>query len=761
MSETQLIGGLLDDSELREHPMAHAPVHPHAQAHAHLHPHATAKFGMPPSVAAHVFSEDHMARPTSAPPVVTHVFEAPAPVHHHHHHHHHQHTPQYDVDSAEAFRADPAYCKWYYSQNPRDPRLPPPIIRPQPHTAHAGLPSVGVHFKKDDPAAPGVVQSQFASAAAFESAYQKGLVAMIQDDFPRTPSPVYGREALSQQQQALAASAQQHLPSDPAQLAQAMQALSFQQHPAQGTPTPMAMNPMQAHPGQVPLAMMPPMSYAAAQTKMAPPMMAQPQQPGQQQGWAQARVPPGAPMMQPQQMDPQQAMGMAMQAPQYYHQAGAYPQAMMPQYGMVPMGYDGSQAPQGMYYGANPYDPQQSQHLHMHQRGMHDPSQHPQAHQHLHGSPADRPRKGGRRDRGHEDAPRTRLMEEFRSMKARRWEIQDLVGHMVEFSRDQEGSRLIQRKLESCSDAEKDLVFAEVYKEALGLMTDVFGNYVIQKLFEHGLPRHRKMLACVLKGNVLSLTLQTYGCRVIQKALEVIDEEDQTMVAGELDGHVLRCVLDQNGNHVIQKCIERIPPQNVLFIVQSFVGNVQNLAVHAYGCRVIQRILEYCEDHHEVISPILDEILDNVQVLARDQYGNYVVQHVLINGKPIYQAAIIERLRPDCMELAQHKFASNVVEKMFQYGTRDDRTAILADLLRPNADGTSALHVMMRDQYANYVVQKVIDMADDAQRRQIIEHIKPHIATLRRYTYGKHIIARIEKLTPPAGKGGPVGPPMP
>jgi len=33
--------------------------------------------------------------------------------------------------------------------------------------------------------------------------------------------------------------------------------------------------------------------------------------------------------------------------------------------------------------------------------------------------------------------------------------------------------------------------------------------------------------------------------------------------------------------------------------------------------------------------------------------------------------------------------------------------------VRPNAEGTSALHVMMRDQYANYVVQKIIDMADD------------------------------------------------
>eukprot|EP00667_Euglena_gracilis_P002597 EG_transcript_2598 len=718
---------------------------------------------MPPSVAPHVLNEDLISRPTSAPPVVTHAFEAPQPVH----------TPQYDVDSAKAFRADPAYSKWYYSQNPRDPRLPPPIVRPQPHTAHPGM-----HFKEGEEgkvhvAAPAPHAGGFSATAAAmqsfnDSAYQKGLVAMIQDDFPRTPSPVYGKEVLSHaaalaaanQAAALSLDLGPHIPNDQMQhLNQAMQALNFQhvpppQHGQHMAPLTQAQQPQHLS-NQVSS-----MPYGHPAPKLNVPQPV----PGQQPGWAPQMqpIPSTQGMMQPN----MQQVSVGAQSNQYYQhqQPPSYPPHIMQGYGAMQMPFGEAEQPQPSGYYLGGFD-QHQQHLHMHQQRQHQPMPvhqhqqhtHPHQHQHLQGSPMDKPKKGGRRDRGHDDVPRTRLMEEFRSMKARRWEIQDLVGHMVEFSRDQEGSRLIQRKLEGCSDAEKDLVFSEVYKEALGLMTDVFGNYVIQKLFEHGLPRHRKMLAGVLKGNVLSLTLQTYGCRVIQKALEVIDEDDQTMVASELDGHVLRCVLDQNGNHVIQKCIERIPPQNVIFIVQSFIGNVQNLAVHAYGCRVIQRILEYCEDHHEVISPILDEILDNVHILARDQYGNYVVQHVLINGKPIYQAAIIERLRADALELAQHKFASNVVEKMFHYGTRDDRNAFLGDLLRVNADGTSALHVMMRDQYANYVVQKIIDLADESQRRQIIDHIKPHIATLRRYTYGKHIIARIEKLNT-GGKGGGVPP---
>lgn len=49
------------------------------------------------------------------------------------------------------------------------------------------------------------------------------------------------------------------------------------------------------------------------------------------------------------------------------------------------------------------------------------------------------------------------------------------------------------------------------------LACDVFGNYVIQKLFEHGDQNQKKILANRMKGHVLSLSLQTYACRVVQK----------------------------------------------------------------------------------------------------------------------------------------------------------------------------------------------------------------------------------------------------
>lgn len=49
-------------------------------------------------------------------------------------------------------------------------------------------------------------------------------------------------------------------------------------------------------------------------------------------------------------------------------------------------------------------------------------------------------------------------------------------------SSDQYGSRFIQQKLETASVEEKDMVFHEIMPQALSLMTDVFGNYVVQKV---------------------------------------------------------------------------------------------------------------------------------------------------------------------------------------------------------------------------------------------------------------------------------------
>jgi pumilio RNA-binding family len=39
----------------------------------------------------------------------------------------------------------------------------------------------------------------------------------------------------------------------------------------------------------------------------------------------------------------------------------------------------------------------------------------------------------------------------------------------------------------------------------------------------------------------------------------------------------------------------------------------------------------------------------------------------------------------------------------------------------------------------------MIDVAEPAQRKILLQKVRPHIQSLRKFTYGKHIITKLEK----------------
>ena len=166
-------------------------------------------------------------------------------------------------------------------------------------------------------------------------------------------------------------------------------------------------------------------------------------------------------------------------------------------------------------------------------------------------------------------------------------------------------------------------------------------------------------------------------------------------LVSELEGNILRCVKDQNGNHVIQKIIECLPKEKLDFIIQSFQGQVMQLSTHPYGCRVIQRILEHCQDDH--VNSVLEvNILPNLfypgkfasfqeihrksDILIADQYGNYVIQHILEHGANPDRQRVLTSVKGRIVQLSQHKFASNVIEKCVTSSSREDRVIIINEV---------------------------------------------------------------------------------
>ncbi|KAL6999139.1 hypothetical protein U1Q18_000300 [Sarracenia purpurea var. burkii] len=74
--------------------------------------------------------------------------------------------------------------------------------------------------------------------------------------------------------------------------------------------------------------------------------------------------------------------------------------------------------------------------------------------------------------------------------------------------------------------------------------------------------------------------------------------------------------------------------------------------------------------------------------------------------------------------MSQQKFASNIVEKCLTFGGPERQ--LLVNEMFGSTDENEPLQAMMKDQFANYVVQKVLETCDDQQREPILLRVKVH-----------------------------------
>lgn len=137
------------------------------------------------------------------------------------------------------------------------------------------------------------------------------------------------------------------------------------------------------------------------------------------------------------------------------------------------------------------------------------------------------------------------------------------------------------------------------------------------------------------------------------------------------------------------------------------------------GCCLLWSAACFCTVHAaDAHSPLPCHTQATVQ-LASDQYGNYVIQHVIESGKPHERSAAVAKLSPHIVALSQHKFASNVVEKCLLHSTQAERSAIVAQMLREGTPGEpEPLQALMKCQFGNYVVQKLLEVSMSAAHYQ-------------------------------------------
>ena len=175
-----------------------------------------------------------------------------------------------------------------------------------------------------------------------------------------------------------------------------------------------------------------------------------------------------------------------------------------------------------------------------------------------------------------------------------------------------------------------------------------------------------------------------------------------------------------------------------------------SISTQRHGCCVVQRCIDAApREAREVFAKVIDPKL--VFELMQDQYGNYVVQYCIDRAGNEFLSELTDRVDGRVANLSRQKFSSNVIEKCLHRADRRLRGRLITEITTP-----ATMTQMLYDQYANYVVQRALSVADQEQARLISEAIMPHVAELKATAIGRRILSRVYRRFPELDVGDQV-----
>jgi hypothetical protein len=323
-------------------------------------------------------------------------------------------------------------------------------------------------------------------------------------------------------------------------------------------------------------------------------------------------------------------------------------------------------------------------------------------------------------------------------------------GSLYELCKDQHGCRYLQRKLEDGNEEHIQIIFVETFPHIIELMTDPFGNYLCQKLFEHCNEEQRTTLINTGAPALATIALNQHGTRALQKMIEFVHTPSQIdTIIQALSPRVVELVQDLNGNHVVQKCLTRLGAERSQFIYDAVGNYCVIVGTHRHGCCVLQRCIDHAQGFQR--AQLIARITHCAFDLVQDPFGNYVVQYILDLDEAAFTKPLCESFFGRVPALSKQKFSSNVIEKCLRTADMDTKRQMVEEMFMGNE-----LEKMLRDSFANYVVQTAMEYADPVTKNRLVDAIRPILPMIKQTPHGRRIASKIlGSETPPRAGPGP------
>ena len=306
-------------------------------------------------------------------------------------------------------------------------------------------------------------------------------------------------------------------------------------------------------------------------------------------------------------------------------------------------------------------------------------------------------------------------------------------------AKNQNGCRYLQKRIENNQNLVATLFFPNILGHIQELSNDQFGNYYIKIIIKY-LPEEMIIkFIQLIHPSISKIGTNQYGTKVLQYLIDFLDNDKNiSFFIKKTLPHVVTLINDLNGIHIIQKLI-CIKSEYIQYIYNEIFQKIELIAVTRDGSNFIKKLIEFLDEKNMI--SLINAINENLSIIITNQYGNHIIQNIIIKENLVLKYKIIETIIKNIVNFSIQKFSSNVVEKCFEVEEMKDK--VIDEIIKNNN-----FEQILLNEFGNYVIQKALLKSDQNKQFIMFKLLATLVHKLQCLPFGQKLLSKLFILYP-------------
>jgi hypothetical protein len=310
-------------------------------------------------------------------------------------------------------------------------------------------------------------------------------------------------------------------------------------------------------------------------------------------------------------------------------------------------------------------------------------------------------------------------------------------------AKTQEGSRFLEKIIESNPIIVQNLFFPCTLPYFEELSNNKYGNFYIKKLIKNLPKEFLGKLIEFLYPMITRIGTNQYGSKILEQLIKSIKDDDMLLFyfIQEIIPHMILLINDLNGTHIIYKLL-LLKSKYIKLIEEHICNNIKNIYITREGSNLLKKYFDIINKegnnlkNYDKIVFFINTINNNLPAIIIDQFGNYIIRHIVLNLNHSINNILIQNIVKNIVYYSNQKYSSNVVENCLD--NNYIKEYILSELTKQYIFNNIFLN-----EYGNYVIQKAIGLADEAIKDIYFKYIVQVSRQLQTLQFGPKLLSKL------------------